>query len=114
MGATTELFQQQNRKDVAELLRAAHAHFDNQAVCDNWNGGTSTWALRLEAPKSVFAFLEPRPKTIEKMLHHLVGGRNDSAIALGTTPKLCRRTADRRLSNCLGRALVARPSGLSA
>jgi len=33
---------------------------------DRWNGGTYTWALRLEVPVAIFASVEPRLSNIEK------------------------------------------------
>lgn len=61
----TDLFRQQNRRDVVELLETAQARFD-QTDYDNWNGGTYTWALRLEVPTQVFASVEHRLEAIEK------------------------------------------------
>jgi|SRR5437667_141601 len=60
-----DIFRHQRRTEVVELLESAHAWFDNTEF-DNWNGGTYTWALRLEAPVPVFASVEPRLSKIEK------------------------------------------------
>jgi TIR domain len=60
-----EIFQHQNKSEIAELLRNAHAHYD-QVDYDNWNGGTYTWALRLELPVSLFASIEPRIEAIKE------------------------------------------------
>jgi len=60
-----EIFRHQGRSGIVELLKVAHARFD-QTDFDNWNGGTSTWALRLEVPVALFAELEPRITNIEK------------------------------------------------
>lgn len=47
------------------MLESAHAYFD-ETNYDNWNGGTYTWALRLEVPVHIFASVEPRLSSIEK------------------------------------------------
>ena len=60
-----DLFRHQNRTEIVELLESAQAWFENTAY-DNWNGGTYTYALRLEVPISVFASIEPRLAQIEK------------------------------------------------
>ena len=60
-----EIFRHQGRTEVVELLESAHAYFD-ETDYDNWNGGTYTWALRLEVPVHVFASVEPRLDSIEK------------------------------------------------
>jgi len=60
-----DIFRHQGRAEVAELLESAHARFD-EVDYDNWNGGTYTWALRLEVPVAVFASVEPRLSGIEK------------------------------------------------
>jgi hypothetical protein len=49
------------------LLENAHAHFDEIGF-DNWDGGTTTWALRLELPTSLFATVQARLPDIEKEL----------------------------------------------
>src|SRR6266496_4465745 len=60
-----ELFRHQARREVVELLENAHAYFD-ETDFDNWNGGTYTWALRLEVPVNIFAAIERRLSSIEK------------------------------------------------
>ncbi len=60
-----EIFRHQNQLDVCELLENAHAWFE-QTEYDNWNGGTYTWALRLEVPVAIFASVERRLLVIEK------------------------------------------------
>ncbi len=60
-----EIFEHQRRPELVELLRSANASIVLTDY-DNWNGGTSTWALRLEVPVSVFASVEPRLEDIEK------------------------------------------------
>jgi len=49
------------------LLDSAHAWLENIGY-DNWDGGTYTWALRLEVPVPVFASIEPSLSNIEKEL----------------------------------------------
>ena len=60
-----DIFRHQGRTEVVDLLISAHAYFD-LTDSDNWNGGTYTWALRLEVPLIVFASIEPRLSRIEK------------------------------------------------
>ena len=60
-----DLFRHQKRKEVVELLESSSARFD-EINFDNWNGGTTTWALRLETPVPLFASIEPRLPAIEK------------------------------------------------
>ena len=62
-----DIFRHQREAEVVELLESAHAWFDNTEY-DNWNGGTYTWALRLEVPVPVFASAEPRLPSIEKVI----------------------------------------------
>src|SRR3990172_3507425 len=59
------IFRHQGKTEIIELLENAHAHFD-QTEYDNWNGGTYTWALRLEVPVPIFACAESRLSTIEQ------------------------------------------------
>jgi hypothetical protein len=59
-----DIFRHQQKAEVVELLESAHAHFD-EIDYDNWNGGTYTWALRLEVPVRVFAAVEPRLAAVE-------------------------------------------------
>jgi hypothetical protein len=60
-----DIFRHQGRMELVELLESAHARFD-EVNYDNWNGGTYTWALRLEVPVGIFASVEPRLSDIEK------------------------------------------------
>jgi hypothetical protein len=61
------IFRQQGKGDIAEVLERADARF---AVInyDNWNGGTYTWALRLEVPVSLFAAIEQHTAEFEKAI----------------------------------------------
>lgn len=59
------IFRHQRRTEVVELLESAHGYFD-EIEYDNWNGGTYTWALRLEVPVPVWAAVEPHLDSIEK------------------------------------------------
>ena len=48
-------------RDVPISVRAAVVQIGPHAInYDNWNGGTYTWALRLEVPVPLYATLEPR------------------------------------------------------
>lgn len=60
-----DLFRHQHRNELVELLESSSTRFD-EINFDNWNGGTTTWALRLETPITVFASIEPRLAAIEK------------------------------------------------
>ena len=60
-----DIFRHQRQTEVVEILESAHAFFD-ETEYDNWNGGTYTWALRLEVPVGVFASVESRLANIEK------------------------------------------------
>lgn len=65
VATAADIFRHQGRTEIAELLESAHAYFDETGY-DNWNGGTYTWALRLEVPVHNFASVEPRLESIEK------------------------------------------------
>ena len=67
-----ELFRHHGRTQVVELLENAHAYFD-ETNFDNWNGGTYTWALRLEIPVPVFAALESQLASLEKEISGKLG-----------------------------------------
>lgn len=60
-----ELFRHQQRTELVELLESSSTRFD-EIHFDNWNGGTTTWALRLETPVPIFASIEPRLAAVEK------------------------------------------------
>ena len=60
-----EIFRHQGRTEVLELIENAHARFE-EINYDNWNGGTSTWALRLEVPVPLYASVESRLTAVEK------------------------------------------------
>ncbi|MCW5557912.1 MAG: toll/interleukin-1 receptor domain-containing protein [Verrucomicrobiae bacterium] len=61
----SDIFRHQRKSEITEVLESVHAWFDNTRY-DNWNGGTYTWALRLEVPVPIFALVEPRLSEIEK------------------------------------------------
>lgn len=65
MATLADIFRHQERAEILELLESAHAHFD-EINYDNWQGGTYTWALRLEVPVPLFATLDARLMAIEK------------------------------------------------
>jgi hypothetical protein len=59
VATATDICRHQKRIELVELLENAHAYFD-EINYDNWNGGTTTWALRLEVPTHIFAVIHPR------------------------------------------------------
>lgn len=61
------LYRHQNKPDIVDILERANAHIE-LIDYDNWNGGTYTYALRLDVPISVFATIESRVKEIEKSI----------------------------------------------
>lgn len=70
-----DIFRHQRQSEIAELLESVNASFDSIGY-DNWNGGTTTWALRLQAPVPVFASIEPRLAAIEKEILAKLGYLN--------------------------------------
>jgi TIR domain len=67
-----DICRHQKRSELVELLDHAHAHFD-PINYDNWNGGTTTWALRLEVPTVLYASVQARLGEIEKELADKLG-----------------------------------------
>jgi hypothetical protein len=65
MATLAEIFRHQSQTEVVELLENSRAWFENTDY-DKWNGGTYTWALRLEVPAPLFASAEPHLPKIEK------------------------------------------------
>jgi hypothetical protein len=59
-----DLYRHQNQPEVAELIASANAYLEVTDF-DNWNGGTRTWALRLDVPVPLFASVYPRLSEIE-------------------------------------------------
>jgi hypothetical protein len=72
VATVADIFRHQRQTEVVELLENAHAWFDN-TYYDNWNGGTYTWALRLEVPVCLFASIQPRLSEIEKTIADTLG-----------------------------------------
>lgn len=70
-----EIFVSQGKSDLASLLESAVATIE-QIDYDNWDGGTYTWALRLEVPVGLFAKSEDRLKDIESEILKKVGFLN--------------------------------------
>ncbi|MBI5770008.1 MAG: toll/interleukin-1 receptor domain-containing protein [Verrucomicrobia bacterium] len=68
----TELFLHQGRTQLVEILANAHAYFE-ETNFDNWNGGTYTWALRLEVPVALFAAVEGQLEKFEKEIGAKLG-----------------------------------------
>lgn len=67
-----EICRLQRKVEITELLESSHARFD-QIDYDNWNGGTYTWALRLEVPIGVFAAVQSRLEEIENEILNKLG-----------------------------------------
>lgn len=67
-----ELFINQQKPELAELLESAVAYIE-QTDYDNWNGGTYTWALRLEIPVSIYAKFESSLEAIESEISKKLG-----------------------------------------
>jgi hypothetical protein len=65
VSTVAEICRHQRKLEIVELLEGAHARFD-QVNYDNWNGGTFTWALRLEVPIGIFGAVQSRLGEIEK------------------------------------------------
>lgn len=66
-----ELFQNSGQPDIVGLLDHSQATFE-LINYDNWNGGTSTWALCLEVPVSVYSVVETELEAVkEKILERL-------------------------------------------
>ena len=59
------IFELKKRPEIIEVLANAHARYE-QTNFDNWNGGTYTWALRLEVPVSIYASAESRLSSLEE------------------------------------------------
>lgn len=60
-----DIFRYQGQNELVQVLENSSAYFD-AVNFDNWNGGTTTWALRLEAPVPIWTSVEPRLLAIEK------------------------------------------------
>ena len=67
-----ELFINQQKPELAELLESAVAYIE-QTDYDNWNGGTYTWALRLEIPVSIYAKFESSLEAVESQISKKLG-----------------------------------------
>src|SRR4051794_38946239 len=76
------------------LLRTCDASLD-LVDYDNWNGGTSRWAVRLRVDPFDFVRLRPRR---EQLIHHLPPTSRRSATSSRTTRSTSRsfRRSDRR------------------
>lgn len=59
------LFRHQQKSEIADVLEVAAKTLE-AVDYDNWNGGTWTWALRLDIPVALFARIEPRLDQIEE------------------------------------------------
>lgn len=72
VSTVAELFVNQQKADLAELLESAVAYIE-QTDYDNWNGGTYSWALRLEIPVSIYAKFENRLEEVESDISKKIG-----------------------------------------
>jgi hypothetical protein len=68
----TDVCRHQKQAELVELLENSHSRFD-EINYDNWNGGTTTWGLRLEVPIELFAAVQGRLSEIEKGLAKRLG-----------------------------------------
>ena len=60
-----DIYAHQGNSEIVEILESASARFELTGF-DNWNDGTSTYALMVEIPVPLFASAEPRLGEIEK------------------------------------------------
>jgi len=60
-----DIYRHQGHSDIVEILESASARFELTDY-DNWNGGTSTYALMLDIPVPLFASVESKLQGIEK------------------------------------------------
>ena len=60
-----DIYRHQEQSDIVEILESASARFELKDY-DNWNGGTSTYALMLDIPVPLFASVESKLQAIEK------------------------------------------------
>ena len=65
LATLAEIFRHQGRMEFVELVENAHGQFD-AVNFDNWNGGTTTWVLRLKVPVPLFSLIEPNLTVIER------------------------------------------------
>lgn len=62
-----EIFDYQGEKEIAKLIESAEATFEETGY-DNWNGGTTTWELRLFVPTTVYSANSNHLPKIEKVI----------------------------------------------
>ncbi|HEX3626620.1 MAG TPA: toll/interleukin-1 receptor domain-containing protein [Verrucomicrobiae bacterium] len=60
-----DIYRHQGQIEFAQLLENSNAYFE-AVNFDKWNGGTTTWALRLETPVSMYSSIEGRLAAIER------------------------------------------------
>lgn len=60
-----DIYRHQGNSEIVEILESASARFELTDF-DNWNGGTSTYALMLDIPVPLFASAESKLEEIEK------------------------------------------------
>lgn len=103
----TELCRHEKLSEQVELLANSNAQFEEVGY-DNWNGGTTSWALRLAIPLPQFAALKPRLTEIEKgllaKLSYLDALHSNDQLGMVTILPLANNEVLRRQT---GRALEA-------
>jgi hypothetical protein len=67
-----DIYRHQGQSDIVEILESASARFELKDY-DNYNGGTSTYALVLDIPVPLFASVESKLQTIEKGIYLKLG-----------------------------------------
>ncbi len=65
LATLVELFQHQDKKELADVFKFARADFV-EIEYDNWNGGTYSWSLKIEVPVSAFTGIASRFSEVEK------------------------------------------------
>lgn len=72
------LLERQNKKKSATLLKSTSKVWIESTEYDNWNGGTTTYALILEVPIDTYAVIEPDQSSYESALLKVAQKLTDS------------------------------------
>jgi len=67
-----EIFRKNRQTQIVDILEGAQPWFD-AINFDNWNGGITTWALRLQVPVAIYAGAEPDLGKIETAIKSRLG-----------------------------------------
>ncbi len=62
-----EIFDYRGEKEIGKLIESAQATFEETGY-DNWNGGTTTWELRLFVPTTIYAANSNHLPKIENLI----------------------------------------------